>query len=208
MSTLSVPDPLVIPPPPEVEDEPLYEVVNGRRKDLPPMSRYAAKLASRLARHLSNFAESNNLGEAFSEVLFRLPLPHDHGRNRRPDVAFVSFQRWPKDRPDGEEGYEENAWDVVPELACEVVSPNDLADEQMEKVREYFTAGVQLVWVIYPRQRLVFVHTGLAQVRVLTGTEELDGGTVLPGFRLPLPTLFGPEPPANGSQSPQTAPPG
>jgi Uma2 family endonuclease len=198
MSTLTIPEPLVGATLPEVIDEPLYEVVNGQRKDLPPMSTYATEVASRLMSFLGHFALTSGAGQAFAEMLFRFPLPHDRSRNRRPDVAFVSAQRWPLDRPTV---YEENAWDVVPELAVEVVSPNDLADEQMEKVREYFTAGVQFVWVIYPRQRLVYVHTGLTQVRVLAGTEELDGGALLPGFRLALPTLFGPE-------APQAKPPG
>jgi Uma2 family endonuclease len=77
-------------------------------------------------------------------------------------------------------------------LAVEVVSPYDLASEQMDKVVEYFRAGVQLVWVVYPEQGLVYVHESLTQVRGLTRTDSLDGGTVLPGFTLPLATLFPP----------------
>lgn len=203
MTTLTRPGPLIIPPPSEVNDEPLFEVVNGQRKDLPPMSTYAVRIASRLAQRLAAWADA--LGAVDTEMLFRLPVGPTGAQKRRPDVSFVSYQRWPQDRP---VGYEENGWDVVPELAVEVVSPNDLADELMEKVREYFAAGVQLVWVVYPRQRLVFVHTGLTQARVLGGAGELDGEALIPGFRLPLPALFGPEPPANGSQPAPSATPG
>ncbi len=99
----------------------------------------------------------------------------------------MSLERWPKDRPIPGEG---NAWDVVPDLAVEVVSPNDNAEELLIKADEYFRAGVRMVWIVYPRQRLVFVYESLTQVRGLTRADVLDGGAVLPGFRLPLQELF------------------
>jgi Uma2 family endonuclease len=118
-------------------------------------------------------------------MLFRLPVVVS--RNRRPDVAFVTYERWPKNRliPSTD-----NAWEVTPDLAIEVASPNDLADDIMQKITEYFQAGVRLVWIVYPLQRLVYVHESPSQVHVLTYTDELDGGSVLPGFRLPLVNLF------------------
>ncbi len=67
----------------------------------------------------------------------------------------------------------------------------------MEKIDEYFRAGVELVWVIYPVQRIVHVYESMKRIRVLLGTEEIDGGQVVPGFRLPLTALF---------QEPSTAP--
>lgn len=170
----------------------LYEIVHGQRVELPPMSAYASRIASRLGGKLNEFAEAHALGEAVVETLFRLSLPDDY--NRRPDVALVSYQRWPKDRPLPED---DNAWDVVPDLAVEVVSPTDRAEDLLEKVDEYFRAGVRLVWVLYPRRRLVHVYESLTQIRGLTRTDELDGGTVLPGFRLPLATLFQEEGPSS-----------
>src|SRR5207249_957331 len=111
----------------------------------------------------------------------------DGSRNRRPDVAFVTYERWPMNRPIP---LTDNAWDVVPDLAVEVSSRHDLAEELVQKLTEYFQAGVRLVWVIYPKQRLVYVYESPTQVRGLTQSDELDGGTVLPGFRLPLANLF------------------
>jgi Uma2 family endonuclease len=169
----------------ETTDEPLYEIINGERVELPPMSMYASLVASRVVRRLGGFVDVNALGEVVSEVLFS--LPHATGRNRRPDVAFVSYERWAKDRPLPVAG---NAWEVVPDLTVEVVSPHDLADEIMQKITEYFRAGVRLVWVIYPQQRLVQVYESVENIKVLKSTEELDGGTVVQGFRLPLSTLF------------------
>lgn len=173
------------------DDRPLYEVVNGEMVEMPPMSFHANKVASRLVWQMGPFANSNGLGEVVAEVLFRLPLEEDRHRNRRPDVAFVSYERWPRGTPDS---YRENAWDVVPDLAVEVVSPNDFADELMEKVREYFAAGVRVVWVVYPRQRLVHVFDSLAAVRVVAAPAALDAGPVLAGLALPLADVFGPVP--------------
>jgi Uma2 family endonuclease len=173
-------------------DESLYEVVDGVRVEIPPMSAYAAKIATRLATKLNNHAEAHQLGEAVVETLFRLPLAEDRGRNRQPDVAFVSYQRWPADRPQPEDA---NAWDIVPDLAVEVISPRNLAEEILEKVLEYFRADVRLVWAVYPRQRMIFAFESPTRVQALSQTDTLDGGPVLPGFRLPLAGLFGPVPP-------------
>ena len=167
------------------ENESLYEIIDGQRVELPPMSAYASIVSSRLGQKLGSFAASNRLAQVAVETLFRLPL--QRSRNRRPDVAIVTYERWPIGRPIP---FADNAWDVVPDLAVEVVSPHDLADEIMQKIVEYFQAGVRLVWVVYPQQRLVYVYEALTQVCVRASTEELDGGSVLPGLRLPLAELF------------------
>lgn len=166
------------------DSEALYEIVNGQRVELPPMSAYAAWIASLLVRHLQAFAEAQQLGRAVAEMLFDFGTANS--RRRRPDVAFVSYQRWPRNRRVPTTA----AWDVVPELAVEVISETNLAEEVVLRVQEYFQAGVQLVWVIYPIAEQVYVYEALTHVRILTRADELDGGTVLPGFRLPLANLF------------------
>jgi len=162
----------------------LYEIVNGQRVEKPPMSTYSTRIAFILAKHVDNFAEAQKKGQAGVEYIFRL----DEATNlqRRPDVGYVSFQRWPQDRPLPHT----DPWPVVPELAVEVVSPTNPAEGVVEKIAEYFQAGVQLVWVVFPRRRQVYVYESPTRIRVLTETDELDGGTVLAGFRLPLATLF------------------
>jgi Uma2 family endonuclease len=167
-----------------VQDEPLYEVVNGQRVDLPPMSAYATWLASRLHGRLWPYAEDKGLGTSVTEMLFVLDA--EHNLRRRPDVAFVSTARWPLDRALPETG----DWDVVPDLAVEVISPNDIFKDVLAKVREYFHYGVQVVWVIAPEERQVYVYDAPTHVRILTGQDELTGGEVVPGFRLSLGHLF------------------
>lgn len=83
---------------------------------------------------------------------------------------------------------------VVPELAVEVVSSTNSANEVEEKVVEYLKVGVSLVWVVYPTTGRIYVHDGSSTVRVVSGDGELDGGDVLPGFRLRLIELFGTDP--------------
>lgn len=166
------------------EDAEHYEIVDGLRVELPPMSVDASIVASDLCVFLWQYGMANNLGKAYTEVLFRLPLPVD--RNRRPDVAFVPFDRWPKNRP----GPTANAWEVLPDLMVEVISPSDYMDDVLDKLEEYFDAGVRLVWIVVPQKQVVYVYESPKQIKVLSREDELDGGIVLPGFRLPLQELF------------------
>jgi Uma2 family endonuclease len=106
---------------------------------------------------------------------------------RRPDVAFVSYDRWAKGRRLHES---DNAWDVLAKLAVEVISPTDLAEGVQERIAEYFQAGVTLVWVVYPQTCQVHVYESPSSIRVLSRTDELNGCQVLPGFRLLLTQLF------------------
>ena len=167
-----------------VQDEPLYEIVNGQRVDIPPMSAYATWIAARLHGRLWPYAEDKGLGTSVPEMLFVLDA--EHNLRRRPDVAFVSTARWPLDRALPETG----DWEVVPDLAVEVISPNDVFKDMLAKVREYFHYGVQIVWVIAPEERQVYVYDTPTQVRILTVQDELTGGEIVPGFRLPLGHLF------------------
>jgi Uma2 family endonuclease len=184
----------------EPRDEAIYEFVDGRWIETPPMSILAGIVASRLNAYLTLHIEKQSPcpGQVVFEMLFRIPLAKDTGRNRRPDLAYVSAERWPIDRPIP---LRKDAWDVVPDLAVEVVSPTDIAEDLLGKVNEYFQAGVRLVWVVYPIQRCIHVYEAWNRIRVVTETDDLDGGEVLPGFGRTLDRLFGPVEPENGKPS-------
>ena len=156
----------------------------ARSVELPSMGAYPTWIASLLILPLGAFVRTQGLGRAVVEMLFRI----DPAANlrRRPDLAFVSYERWPR----GKRVPEDAAWDVVPELAIEVVSPTNLAEDLLAKVDEYFQAGVRQVWVVYPAAARVHVHESPTHIRVLGRGDELDGGPLLPGFRLPLAELF------------------
>jgi Uma2 family endonuclease len=195
MTPTTLEAPVVVGPPSIADDGERYEIIDGKRVELPPMSAFASRIASRIVFCINTFA-LQEIGEAVTDTLFRLPAPLE--RNRRPDGAFVSYKRWPKGQP---QGIRDNAWDVVPDLAIEVVSPTDYAEDLLTKVDEYFRAGVSLVWVAYPSLRLIQVYESMTRIRAVTATEELDGGAVLPNFRVAVATLF-PEAATNGGAQP------
>ena len=92
------------------------------------------------------------LGWAFNADNGYQCFPHDPGLVRRPDVSFVRYGRFPG-------GVLPKGWaKIPPDLAVEVVSPNDTAYELEEKLEDYQKVGVPLVWVIYPNSRTVRVH--------------------------------------------------
>jgi len=165
----------------------LYEVVDGEVVENPPMGAYESVLASLLHDCLGPFVRERGLGQAVSQTLFL--IDPSKGLKRRPDLAFVSVERWPLRRrvPRTE------AWEVVPDLVIEVISQSNTADQALEKIEEYFSSNVRQVWVIYPGTSKVYVYDSPTTARILQVGDDLDGGTLLPGFRLPLAVLFGQE---------------
>jgi Uma2 family endonuclease len=165
------------------EPDGLYEVIDGRVVEK-TMGAYECWLASVIFGALDPHNTANPIGRVVQEMIFDL-RPYVE-RERRPDVAFVSFARWARTQGIPRA----RSWAVVPELAVEIVSLTNTADEVAGKLEEYYKAGVILVWVVYPGQSKVYAYTSTTTVRVLALGDELDGGDVLPGFRLPLQDLF------------------
>lgn len=169
---------------PMLEDGAFFEIVNDQRVELPPMGVPENFIAFDLAAAIREFSRPLQLGRAITETLFRLRAQPN--LQRRPDAAFVSYERWPKGR-----GIEKgNAWDVIPDLIVEVVSPTNLAEEIVTKVREYFEAGVRRAWIIYVHESLVYEYDSPRSIRVLGRKDVLEGGEVIPGFRIALSELF------------------
>jgi Uma2 family endonuclease len=179
-----------------------YEVVNGEIVELPPMSTFSAEVANRIQNHLVVYGLSSRLGRPRMDMLFHVPLPADQSRNRRPDVTFISFDRWPADRA---LPYRGDPADVIPELVVEVASPTDEAEALLAKAHEYLEAGVLLVWLVYPRLRVLYAYESAIRFRVFTATDDLDGGDVLPGFRVPMAQLFPPMIPEPDPPAPDEA---
>jgi Uma2 family endonuclease len=165
------------------DSESLYEVVNGQRREKPPMGVHAALVATALVELLRAFVRAKQLGKVACETLFRLG---PDGPDRRPDVAFVHADRV-RTAPLAQDSA---AWAVVPNLAVEVISPTNTAADVQDKLNDYFRAGVQLVWVIFPNQRQVMVYESLGSARGIQDPSSLGGGTLLPGFTLSLTELF------------------
>lgn len=104
---------------------------------------------------------------------------------RIPDVSFISWERLPND-----EVPNQGISRIVPNLAVEVLSPGNTKAEIDRKLRDYFLAGVELAWVIDPKTQTAKSYTTPEDVQRIGKAGSLDGGSVLPGFRLPLKHLF------------------
>jgi len=148
------------------------------------MSSYATWIASRLQTRLDSFAEPRKLGTVVDEMLFIFDAQRDI--RRRPDVAFVSAARWPLDQPVPKTG----DWEVVPDLAVEVISPTYAMEAVIAKLTEYFRFGVKQVCVVLPTAEQVYIYDAPDAVRVLTTADQIEGGTLLPGFRLSVAAIF------------------
>lgn len=109
---------------------------------------------------------------------------------RMPDVAFVAWNRLPNSRVP-----EAKVPEVVPNLAVEVLSRGNTVLEMKHKLKEYFLAGVDLVWFVSLDTRTVKVFTSPDDSTLLTAADTLTGGTVLPGFTVPVADLFSTLPP-------------
>jgi Uma2 family endonuclease len=114
---------------------------------------------------------------------------------RFPDVSVVRYGRLPGEQlPDGH-------IKVAPDFVAEIVSPNDLAEDLEDKLQDYRSAGVRLVWVIYPAVGTARVHRLDRRVTEVSADEFLDGEDVLPGFRVRVADLL-PVPPAPSAEAP------
>jgi Uma2 family endonuclease len=160
----------------------LYEIVDGQAVGQEPMGAYQAWIASFLNTDLDVFARRSGAGRVVTETLFRL----SDTSPRRPDVAYVSYDRWPQLRrvPDTD------AWNVVPNLAVEVVGRTNLFEAVVGKVSEYFRAGVERVWLIAPSEQCVHLNRSATLIQIVTAGTHLHDEELLPGFSVKLDDLF------------------
>ena len=152
-----------------------YELVDGHLEER-NMSVLSSWVGSRLYRFIDIFVEENQLGWSWHADLGFVCFPDAPGKVRRPDVSFVRKDRLPEGLTS--EGY----LYIHPDLAVEVISPNDLAYKVDSKVVEYLDAGVPLIWVVNPEARAVRIHRHDRSVSWLREADELSGEDVLPGF--------------------------
>jgi Uma2 family endonuclease len=111
-------------------------------------------------------------------------LTTDPDTVRAADVAFIRQERV---TGVGEvDGY----WPSAPDLVVEVVSPHDLYTEVDEKVTDWLDAGTQMVVVVNPRKRTVTVYRSATAIMLLRDQDTLDGSDVIPGWHLPVATIF------------------
>jgi Uma2 family endonuclease len=127
---------------------------------------------------------TKRMGGGYVGVEAGYTLAHDPDTVRGPDVSYVRAERIPP------AGVPEGFWELAPDLAVEVVSPSETAEEVREKVRDFLHAGTPLVWTIYPRTREVIVHTPDGVARTYGIGDTLAFSEILPEFSCSVAELF------------------
>ncbi|MCE9561236.1 MAG: Uma2 family endonuclease [Planctomycetes bacterium] len=141
-----------------------------------------ALLATWLSTQLSVFARQRGLGVVLGADGTVELFPD---QVRIPDVAFYAWATLPGRRiPD------EPIPELHPDLAIEVLSKSNSRGEMFAKRKDYFFAGVKLVWIVDPRTETVAVYTSPDDATTLAGTDILSGGDVLPGFTVAVADIF------------------
>jgi Uma2 family endonuclease len=110
-------------------------------------------------------------------------IAHDPDTVRAPDVAFVAAERLPSPIPKG-------FFPGPPDLAVEVVSPEDRDSQVAEQVQNWLDAGCRVVWLVDPRRRTVQVFQSRSEVKVLRLSDTVSGEPLLPEFSLAVAEIF------------------
>lgn len=138
------------------------------------------EIAALLITHLCNHVYPNKLGRVFDgRTTYEMKPGYP---KKEPDVSFVAAERVPTRVRD--------VLKLAPDLAIEIVSPNDKQFEVEEKALEYLALGVKLVWIVRPVTKLVEVYEPGKKPVSFSGDDELEGQKVIPGFRLKVKSLF------------------
>lgn len=170
-------------------DDRAYELVDGQlveKQRGTKSSWVAVQLAHRLQRHLDRQPAALVFGPTTYQC-----FPDSPNKVRRPDVSFIRPGRLPTEAlPDGH-------CPIAPDIAAEVVPPDDTHTEVSKRTEDYLAAGVALVWIIDPDTRTVLVYrAGGDAVGFLHENDELTGESVLPGFRCRVAEILPPAKPA------------
>jgi Uma2 family endonuclease len=165
-----------------------YELIRGEVVQVMPGVYSHGSIANRVGTRLRIFVDEHHLGDVVgADTGFKLSAT----TLRAPDAAFISSARLATIS-------EPNKFlPFAPDLAVEVVSPNDTATEIQDKVNLYLEAGTALVWIIYPDLQQVVVHRSDHTSKTVTRGQSLDGGDVLPGLTIAVSDLF---PPASSQE--------
>ena len=160
------------------EDGRKWELVDGEAKEVPAGHKHDI-LVINIGAMLKPFARGRGF-VAGSQAGFRMAS----GNVRSPDVSFTRKERLPQGEPaNGFEGF-------APDLAIEIISPSEEPDDRARKVAEYFGAGAEQVWHLFPEMKRVIVYYSPFETATFQSEETLTGGDLLSGFSCVVEALF------------------
>ena len=164
------------------EDEYRYELVEGRLIRMSPVAPLHGSLSATFIMLLAQHVKKRRLGSVGTEVGFKLVSNPD--TVLAPDVSFIRRERIPST------GFRKGFWQGPPDLAVEVLSPDDRPGEVQAKIEGYLTAGTLGVVILDPDATAVAVYRRLAAPLTLSVDETLDLDDVVPGFSCPVREIF------------------
>jgi len=157
-----------------------YELVNGELITMSPAGLDHGVIGDRIGRHLGNYVEAHRLGITPNADTGYL-LARNPDTVLQPDASFIAASRVISTA---------KYFPGPPDLAIEVISPNDTYGDVQDKVDAYIEAGTRMVIVVYPDTRGARVHRPDQPPLELGENDVIDGADVVPGWRLPLAELF------------------
>lgn len=165
----------------ESQNKRLFELADGVlvEKD---MALRESVYAERISHRINDFLDEHDLGFTAGADGAMEILP---GLVRIPDVSFIAWEDL-----EGDDIPDAPVPELVPRLAVEVISKGNTPLEMERKLRDYFEAGVRLVWLVYPKTQTAESYTSPTSFKRIGKNQSLVGGVVLPGFKLPLPEIF------------------
>jgi len=155
-----------------------YELVDGEPKEVPTTIEHDV-IGANIVAALMPPARGRGF-VTISQAGFRMRT----GNVRAPDVAFTRKERFPGGKPP------RSFADAAPDLAIEIISPSEDRADMDRKVQEYFGAGAEQVWHLFPEVEEVRVFTSPSEWITYRAGDELDAGDLLPGFRCRVADLF------------------
>ena len=161
-------------------DRQLELSANGELIIMPPVGGTSGNREASLIGKVWAWNEATKLGYIFSSsTIFRLP----NGGKRSPDVAWVKKDRWESLTAEQQEKFPP----ICPDFVIELRSRTDALSDLQEKMQEYLDSGLQLGWMINPRQEQVEIYRPNQAVEIISFPTCLSGETILPKFKLNLP---------------------
>jgi Uma2 family endonuclease len=159
-----------------------FELVDGQlvEKKMGSLSQY---VAAQVVQILGNHCRTTGVAHIFVESGY-VCFPSKSNQMRRPDVSCVLVTRLPFDK------IGDGFLKIRPDIAVEVISPNDKVVELEEKLDDYRDAGIPLVWLLYPNSKRVRIIRLDGPPTERGPDEELTGESILPGFRCLVSDLF------------------
>jgi Uma2 family endonuclease len=161
------------------------ELIRGFIVHRQPAVYLHAQVEGKIAAAFDDFVRHHELGHVVTGDV-GVYTRYNPDTVRAMDIAFISNQRLAQVKS-------KSYLDVAPELVVEVLSPDDAWSDLMEKLDEYFTCGVKVVWVADLRTRQVYVYQSVTNVERFTEKDTLTGSDVLPGFSVSIAELFASE---------------